>query len=87
MSEPRKTKVINGVEYGYCGNHYTGERAEPARLFNQSREEAKRNEDEWLANAVLLGPEATDSCSAEELAAMSMKSVWKPMSSLPNEVS
>ena len=72
---PRKTKSIRGVEYGYCGNHCT--------RGNHCTQQAAEHEASWLANAVLLAPEATDSYSTEQLTKMDMKSVWKPMSSLP----
>ena len=82
MSEPRKTKTINGVEYGYCGNHCM----DPTYRItwpDETSEQAAEHEAAWLADAVLLAPEATDSYSTEQLAKMDMRSIWKPMSTLP----
>ena len=82
MAEPRKTKTINGVEYGYCGNHCTNGRYR-ILSFRETPEEAAEHEAAWLANAVLLPPEPTDTYTTEQLLKNEMVSVWKPMSTLP----
>ncbi len=81
----RKTKIIQGVEHGCCGNYCTDPRYRVTRP-HETPEQAAKHEAVWLANAVLLAPEATEHYTAEKLAKMDMRSVWKPMTKAMEEV-
>lgn len=75
MEIPKLTKMINGVEYRYCGNH-----PDPAKASRHMQLSVSRidNERRWLKDAILLEPMSTDFYTVERLEKMDLISVWKP---------
>lgn len=91
MSE-KQTRIINGVEYRYCGNHgdpkkvpdhYRVMLSHDQHMRPNGLQEALEHEKIWLKDAVLLAPEPTEAYTVEELKEkFNSVSVWKPEATL-----